>query len=89
MCSQNNPLNCEKAVKLCQPQRRDEKGSSVTAAKAERMIQICVWLNPKRNQKIGNSQPSLEQRKVQRLSRYSFSVFNDDDDDNYTTKNTD
>ena len=36
--------------------------------KTEKSKKDCIWLNPKYN-KMGNQQPNLEQRKVQRLSK--------------------
>ena len=62
-------LNCWKFLKSVKPQRRDETGSNVMVVKTEKINRMVVWLNPNPLQTMDNQQVSLEQRKLQRLSR--------------------
>ena len=60
-------MNCWKPLKLCVPQHRNETGSCVTVAKAERNAQMAHGASLSALT-MGNQQPSPEQGKVQRLS---------------------
>ena len=50
------------------PQRRDETKPKRDGGESGKKSRDSAWSNPKR-EKMGNQQPSREQRKVQRLSR--------------------
>lgn len=60
-------LNCWDSLKPCVPQRRDETGSGVRAAKAEKNIRMAQGESLNAGT-MGDQQRSPEQGNVQRLS---------------------
>ena len=61
-------LNCWKSLKITKLQHKDEISLSVIVTKVEKISNMKMRLNPLFLQTMGNQQPSLEKRKVQRLS---------------------